>query len=898
MRPILRLFGYVPDPERELDEEIAAHLAMAEQGLREQGMGQEEARAEARRRFGDVRAYRRAMMRLDEGRGRRMRIDDRLERVRHTLAGAWRSMRRAPGFTVAIVATLGLGLGANAVMFGVVDRLLLSPPQHVAAADEVVRLYGQRSSPIGEEPFTSPSVAWQDVAMLAELDGFAEVAGFRPQRVTLGRGASAKQVDVTRATASLFALTGAQPAIGRFYTPAEDAAEAARVAVLSHEFWTREYGADPSVIGRLLDIQNVQWEVVGVAPAGFTGVELAPVDIWLPLVSFAYATQDEICFESINCWWVRAVGRLTDPAREQAVLDEASAGHVGLRADRVAEGRFDPNARIVAGPITGAGGPTPNAQASVAMWLGGVSLMVLLIACANVANMLLSRAVRLRRELAVRVSLGASRRRLMTDLLTESFLLAALGAAVAVAVAWLGSGVLHRTLLPNVAFVDQGLVGRLGLFLLAATLLTGLAAGIVPALQASASGAAGAARGSTRRRSRTQVGLLLAQSALSVLLLIGAGLFVRSLGQATGVDLGYDADQVAVVEFEWTGEIDVATRADIYERGVARVVDVPGVEGAGLTYTIPFWTAVGGAPRIPGLDEYPRPDGGGPYLNKVGTGYIEAMGIELIAGRTFVPADDGMDVEPVAMVSRSMAEAGWPEGDALGGCMYFEDADAEEAAAEPCTRVVGILENHVRERLDGTAPDHWYYVNIHHPTLRGPPQGMMVRAAGDAAAIVPDVMQTLATIDATVRFANARPLETHIEPYRRSFRLGATMFALFGVLALVVAAVGLYSVLSFEVAQRRREIGVRAALGAEKSRLLAMVLRSSVTTVVAGFGLGVVAALVAARWVEPLLFNVSPRDPAVYLSVGALMLAVSALAALLPGWRATRVDPSEALRAE
>ena len=898
MIPILRLFGVVPDPERELDEEIAAHLEMTQTALRAQGMSEVEAREEARRRFGDLRAHRRAIIRLEEGRWRRMRMNERMESLAQTAKGAWRSMRRAPAFTLAIVVTLGLGLGANAVMFGVVDRLLLSPPQHVETADEVVRLYGQRRSPAGGAPFTSPSLSWRDIAMLGQVEGFAEVAGYRPDRRTLGQGASARRVDVTRATASIFALTGVEPALGRFYTSSEDAPEAPRVAVLSHEFWTRAYGADPGVIGRQLDIENVRWEVVGVAPAGFTGVELAPVDVWLPLTSFAYATDDQICFESVNCWWVRAVARLADREREAAVLEAASAGHVGLRADRVADGRFDPGARIVAGPITGAGGPNPDAQANVALWLGGVSLVVLLIACANVANMLLSRAVRLRQELAIRISLGAGRRRLLADLLAESLMLAALGAAVAAAVAWLGSGALHRSLLPNVAFVDEGLVVRLGLFLLLATLLTGLLAGIVPALQASSAGAAGAAQKATRRRSRARVALLLAQSALSVLLLIGAGLFVRSLGQATGVDLGYDAQRVAVVEFEWTIEQDGATRTDIYTRALQRTAAMPGVAGVGLTYTIPFWTAVGGTPRIPGLEAYPELDGGGPYLNKVGSGYLEAMGIAVAAGRSFTPADDRMDVEPVAMITRSMAQAGWPDGEALGGCMYFEDPGADGAADEPCTRVVGILENHVRERLDSSQPDHMYYVNIHHPTLRGPPQALMVRATGDAGAIVPDLARVLSTVDPTVRFVNARPLEDHIEPQRRSFRLGATMFALFGLLALVVAAVGLYSVLSFEVAHRRRELGVRAALGAGKRRLLAMVLRSSLTTAVAGFAVGVTGALFAARRVEPLLFRVSPRDPAVYVGVGAVILAVATLAALLPGWRATRVDPSEAMRAE
>jgi len=899
LRRIFRVFGVRSDPERELDEEIRAHLEMTEEGLRAQGMSEDKARREARRRFGDMRRHRREMIRLEVGRWRMTHVREWLDTARFTLGTAIRSIRRAPGLAVAIVLTLGLGLGANAVMFGVVDRLLLSPPQHITESNQVRRIYQLRPGRSGAEPAVSSALTWPDFESLKQLGGVSEAAAYTvPRPFVLGSGEGASQVEVSAASPSLFSMLGVQAELGRYYEPEEDAEGAPPVVVLSHELWTRGFGADPDVLGRRLLIGPDEWEVVGVAPAGFTGVELAPVDVWLPIQTFKHAIGDSDAFDHLNWWWLRAAVRIEDPALEASVMERASARHVALRAERVAGGTFDPESRLVGGPLTQGRGPNPSAQASVSKWLAGVSLIVLLIACANVANLLLTRSVKLRGEVRMKAALGASPVRLLGDQIFEVLLLVGGGALAALALSHFGAGVLHGALIPNVAFVDTGLGGRLVIFLLVATVLTTLLAGVGPALVASrASGTQGVAqrpRGGTARRTRAQVGLLVLQGTLSVVLLVGAGLFVRSLNAASAVELGYDTDEVVFTRIDWAGTLPASERAEIYRRARERLGTLPGVAQTATTFTVPFESAIAnGEPRIPGINQYPGNAAGGPYLNKVSSGYFQTMGLEIVQGRAITDDDDLADAPPVVVVSLEMARDLWLGTDPLEQCLHFQEDS-------PCTRVVGVVENHHLEALVEEVPSHLYYLNLHHPDAPGPPQGLMVRAAPGVSPreLAPRVARAVTSVAPEVRFVDAYPLIANVEPQLRSWRLGASMFTIFGLLALVVAAIGLYSVLAFDVAQRRPEMGVRSALGASQGEILRMVLRSAVGMSAVGLAIGITISLAASRFLQPLLFEVSVTDPLVYLGVTVALLVVSIVAALLPGWRATQITPSDALRAE
>ncbi len=880
--------------EQELDEEIRFHLERTQEELEGRGMSPEAARHEAERRFGSVRAHRQAILRLDVGRMRTMRMVETVDAVRGLLGHAARRVVRGPGFAAAVVVTLGLGIGANAVMFGVVDRLMLSPPQGLAEPGGLQHLYVERG--VQGEPRVFRWFTHPDFLALQDVEAFEELGAYTvPIDATLGRGDDAEQIRTVRASASLFPALGARTRLGRFFTEEEDAEGAPPRVVLSEEFWVRRFGADPGILGRELDIGPGRYEVIGVASRGFTGAELSPVDAWVPMVTSAHLMGAEGCMASPNCWWLQLVARMRDGAAPSAGDDAATARHLALRETRIAEGNYDGEARVFAASIVAANGPNPSAEASVSRWLAGVSLIVLLIACANVANLLLARSVRLRRELSVRAAIGASRFRLVGEALTETVFLALLGAGVALAAASWGAGIVHDQLLPDVAFDAGALTPRMLGFTAVAVLFTVALAGVVPSIRA-ARMALNPGRAESFSRSRMRGVLTVAQGALSVVLLVGAGLFVRSLSVASSVDFGFDPEVVAVLEFEWNDQYPGPERAAVYRDALDRLRSLPEVVEGSPTLAIPFWSSYGyGEPRIPGIERYPSHPGGGPYVNKVGSTYLRTMGISLVDGRDFGPADDLEGAAPVTLVSEAMARAIWGGESAIGRCLHIGDSPEDPA---PCTEVVGVVADHRRDGLVEAEPHHLYYVNLDHPEIQGPPQALMIRTRGEASAALGAVRQALAGVAPQLRYVKARSLQDLVDPRLRSWRLGATMFSIFGLLALLVAGVGLYSVLAFDVAQRRREIGIRSALGASRERLARVVIGKAAVLGVVGLALGLGIALGLARFVEELLFQTSGREPGVYLLVGATLGAVALLAAAVPGVRAMRVAPAEALRSE
>lgn len=895
VRRLLRLGAVRSEVRRDLDDELAFHFAETVRHLTASGLDDEEARAIARRRFGDERAYRKALERIDRRRVRMRERSEVLDAVAQSVASAVRGLRRSPGFTFSVVLILALGIGANAVMFGVIDRLLLSPPQHVVGAERVKLLHVRRAYFNGEIR-TGQTITFPDYRDFLDVSSFESVAAYtQPQEVTVGQAPSAAQAFVSGATASLFSLLGVRPALGRFFTAEEDAIGAEPIAVLAHEYWEREHGADAEILGKPIWIGRGSYTVVGVAPPGFTGAELSPVDVWLPAEVMQSIESGDDWYDNRGMYWVHTVARLAPGVVAEGAAAVATAAHRSGRAEMIAEGRYDSEAEVVVAPIIAAKGPTPDAEAVVARWLAGVSAIVLLIACLNVANLLLAKTIEARRETVVRIALGVGRARLMGNLIAETLLLSALGAGAAIVAARLLGPFLHRTLLPNVAFTDTELGGRLLVFTALAALVAGLLTAGVPVARAMnadlaetlRAGGRGVAPGSSRAR----LVLLLGQATLSVVLLVGAGLFVRSLRAAEQLDLGFDASRIVVVSLEWNETLPAEERQAIYEEALAGIRRLPVVRAAGLTYTVPFRSSLGiGQPRVPGRDSIPRHPNGGPYVNKVGSGYFEAMGLSILQGRGFEPSDDD-GATPVTVVSESMARAIWPDGGALGACMILEDRAS-------CTEVIGVVENHRRQELVEDDPHFLYYVNQSHPDFVGPPQGLMVGVTGSARDAAAAVRNEAGGVSSEIRFVQAAALSDYVAPQMRSWKLGASMFTVFGLLALVVAGWGLYSVLAFDVALRERELGIRAALGASRDRLVRLVLKRAITLVSIGVAIGVTASWGAAPLVEPLLFRVPAADPVVYGVVAAILLSVSAIAGSVPAWRATRADPREALQAE
>jgi predicted permease len=537
-------------------------------------------------------------------------------------------------------------------------------------------------------------------------------------------------------------------------------------------------------------------------------------------------------------------------------------------------------------------GPKETSTAKVATWVAGVSSIVLLIACANVANLLLARALRRRREIAVRLALGVSRARLLSQLLTESVLLAVLGGVAGVFVAQWGGGILRANLLAKTAPDAVVRDPRTLLFAGVAALLVGLLTGLAPALQTrranlSADLKAGAREG-TYHRSRTRIVLLVLQCALSLVLLVGAGLFVRSLSNVKSVRLGYDPDPVVMVDLNMRGvQLDSAAKRELRERLLSVTTTIPGVEAATFTNAAPFWSTWNTNLYVAGIDTVERL--GEFDLNAVSPAYFTTMGTRVIRGRGFTD-DDRTAARKVMVVSDAMGKRLWPGRNPIGQCVKLN------ADTMPCTYVVGIAENIKSSKLGDETNFYYYVPYAQNPGT--PLPGLFVRVHGTAGEYLETIRRRLQREMPGASYVSVTRFSDILASQMASWNLGATMFAAFGVLALILAAVGLYSVIAYNVAQRTHELGVRVALGAQAADVVRLVVGEGLRLVTAGVVLGVIAALSAAKWVKPLLFEQSPRDPVVVLLVSSLLVAVALVASWMPARRASRVDPQIALRSE
>ncbi|HEV8150688.1 MAG TPA: FtsX-like permease family protein, partial [Gemmatimonadales bacterium] len=558
-------------------------------------------------------------------------------------------------------------------------------------------------------------------------------------------------------------------------------------------------------------------------------------------------------------------------------------------------GRMTPVAiarpRAIAASVFSDRGPNESSVAKVATWISGVALIVWLIACANVANLLLARALRRRREIAVRLALGISRARLAAQLLIESVLLAVLGGAAGVLVAQWGGAVLRSQLLPRTARATVVNDPRTLLFAGVAALIGGVLTGLAPVLQARRADLNNDLKAGVREgmphRSRMRIGLLIFQAALSTVLLIGAGLFVRSLRNVRTLPLGYDVDPVLSLELQMRGvTLDSAARVTLRNRLLDEVKTIPGVTHAARRVTMPFWSTWNMDIHVAGIDSVQRL--GEFDLNVVSSDYFATMGTRLLRGRGITDQDKA-GAPSVMVVSEAMARTLWPGKEALNQCVRVGSDTV------PCTYVVGIAENIKSQQLSNEGGLFYYLSSAQSSPDQG---GLFVRVHGDAANLGETVRRRLQALMPGASYLTVTPLAEIVGSQTQSWQLGATLFTVFGVLALVLAAIGLYSVIAYNVAQRTHELGVRVALGAEARDLVRLVLREGIKLALVGVVLGGAIVLVIGKWVKPLLFDTSPRDPTVFLGVSAVLVATALLASFLPARRAGRVDPIEALRAE
>jgi predicted permease len=807
-----------------------------------------------------------------------------------------RGIASAPGLSIAVVLAFALGIGANATVYSILDRLLLSPPAHIAEPDEVRRLLIDRAFLDRRITGTTMSLpAAEDFAASPHFSGVAAYTGARA--MTVGRGDAARPAHARLVSGNFFSLLGTAPALGRFFTETEDVAGGEPVVVLGHRYWQREFGGARDVLGRAIDFGRGEWVIIGVAPESFTGIDLAPVDLWLPLriatTPIFNAPSDNRGFQ-----YVGVVARLAPGASVGVAEADATRLHRLGQADAIARGFWDPEARVLATPLIAARGPSPGSEVRVARWLAGVSGIVLLIACINVGNLLLGRALRQRRETAIRLALGVSRLRLVVQALADGLLLALLGGAAALAAAHWGGNVVRGVVLPGVDWSGATLTPALLLFILICAIVAGLASAAVPALQTTRADVNDALRASaggiTRSTLRTRSALSVAQAALSVLLLVGAGLFLRSLRAVGDVDLGFDGENlVFATVLPEAGSLDAEAMRRFHTEAADALSRLPLVTSAATASATPFIDAYAFPLRVPGLDSLPSSSVGGPYGIVVSDGYLETMRIPIVQGRG-LNTGDGPGAPAALVVNRAFADLIWPGENALGKCVHIGPADE---AVPPCAEIVGIAANARRGSINET-PVPQYYMPLGQRLVARGPNVLFARVDGDMRVAAGAIRSALLAMEPALRHAEVRPLLELTQIETRPWRLGATLFTAFGIVALLVAALGMYSVLAFDVAQRMREIGLRTALGARLHDIVAMVVRRGAGMAAAGVGIGLLGAVLIADRLESLLFETSARDPLTFLGAAFVLLAVAALASALPALRAARVDPNVALRSE
>ncbi|AHG93315.1 permease (plasmid) [Gemmatirosa kalamazoonensis] len=830
-------------------------------------------------------------------------LERRSEDVRHALRG----LRRSPGFTAAVVLTLGLGLGGNAALFGAIDRLMLRPFPYLRDASHVDRVYLRTAGWNDDRPYTLyPYTRYRDLARWST--SLAQTAAFTAATHGVGSGEGAREEMVFGVSGDFFALFDARPTSGRFITPSDDVVPTGSdVAVVSYAYWQSALGGRDA-IGERLQVGDGSYTIVGIAPRDFAGVAegRAPA-VYVPITAYAThlgAGVGDPYYVGYSWDWVQMlVRRRPGVTRDAATADLTRAFERSWVASRVVHPSYasldSARVRAIAGPIRTAIGPDPGLEARTLRWVAGVALAVLLIACANVANLFLARALGRRREVALRLALGVSRWRLAAQALTESLLLSLFGVGIGLVVArWTGAA-LQRLVLADAApaGTSAGAVidGRTLVAALVAAVGTAILTGVAPLLFVERTDPIGTLRAGERemsyRRSPARAVLLLVQCALSVVLLVGAGLFVRSLAHVRALRLGYDLGPLLVARWERRGTPldslgEARVRADLAHAALARP-EVTHVAWVTNPVFAPGTSTLSLA--VPGVDSLRRR--GRFTFQTVSGDYFATMGTRIVRGRALTE-QDRVGAARVLVVSEAMARALWPGRDPLGRCVRI--AWRASADTMPCTTVVGVAEN----ALHDPVADHpmRYYVPDGQLDFRA--NTMLVRLRTDPDAAAGGVRRALQAALPGAAFVVVRPAQALMDAKRRSWLIGASLFVALGVLAVVVAATGLYGVVAYDVAQRGHELGVRAALGARSTDIVRVVVGQGVRLAAGGVACGTLLALAGSSRLQPLLFQQSARDVRVFGAVAGVLLVVAAAACARPALRAARTDPNIVLRAD
>jgi predicted permease len=805
-----------------------------------------------------------------------------MESVALDLRYAWRVLRRAPGFTVVAALTLALGIGANGAMFSLVNGLLFRPPAGVDAPDRLVQIARSYDSAPRWDNWS-----WPAARFIREQAGvFSDVAGYSGSAFVLGRGEAAESLPGQYVSGSYFPVLGVRPAVGRLLDERDEVSPGGHpVVVLSHGLWTRRFGADPRVVGQSVSVGSQPYEVVGVAPAGFVGVDAlgTPPEIWVPAYQRTFS-NGVLPFEEWGSSWFYLFGRL----RDGVSLETATAAMGPVSAGLRAASDVNQDMRVLLASGIGLA-PEERAEGGrMTLLLAGVAAMVLILTCANVANLVLARATGRVGEVGVRQALGAGRGRLVRQLMVESLLLAALAVLAAIPILAATGGFLPALAPWNVAASLEP-DARVYVFLAGVGMTAGLLFGVIPSLTVSRSDVARVLRegGGTigRGRARVRDAMVVGQLALSLGLVSGAALLGRSVLNARGADPGFEPDGMVVgfLNLRASGRYrDAGSVTSFQERLLVAVEGMPGVTHAALAGQAPILGGHSRSSVVP-LEQADDPTAGFEAEDTpVSPGYFQAMGIPVLRGRPFRPASD--EPEPVVIVNERLAALFWPGEDAVGKVLY--------ASGEPRT-VVGVVGDVQMRSLRSPANPGAYYPYHQSPSTY---LALHVRGGGPVGRLAPELRRSVAEVDPELPLTGVTDLREGLARSLAETRTFVWVVGAFAGLSLVLSLIGLYGLVSHGVSQRSREMGIRIALGAGPGGLTRMVLIHAAALAGTGAFLGVGVALLLGKALEGVLFGVGAGNPIVLAGTTVLLLATSLTAAWLPARRAGRVDAAVSLR--
>lgn len=864
--------------EREVDSELAFHLEMRVRELVEHGMAPDDARAAALQRFGDVNRITEACRDIGRRRNNDMRRTEWLTELRHDLRYALRGLRANPGFTAVAILTLAMGIGASTTIFSVANAVLLRPFPYYEP-DRIVRLYETNPT---SETFSISAPDYLD--WLERVRGLSQLAAFTGENVSLLGDGDPEQLGAMAATPSLFPLLGVRQLMGRVFREEEGKPGAsARVVLLSYDFWQTRFGSDPRVLGRTLNLSGTSYEVIGVMPPEF--VFPGNPALWQPLAPDMVARGET----ARGNRQLGVIGRLAPNVTRARALDEMRSIARDLARQYPETNReWGANVTSLEDWLIG-----DELRTRVEVLLVAVGLL-LLMGCVNVANLLLARATARQREMSVRAALGAGRGRIVRQLLTESLVLALIGAALGVALTVVAVPVLRdvgQTAIPRLD--ELSIDWRVISFGIAASVVTGILFGIAPALQASRAALNDVLRsgGRVAAAGRLRSILIVTSVALALILLVGAGLVGRSFDRLMRVDYGFRAEGVFTASLTVANERYRARdkRAAFYAEAARRLAATPGIRAVGFTNIAPF---SGGSTAIrfavigrqtANADEYLSAN-----WRSVTPGYFAALGVALKKGR-LIAESDGEQAPRAIVISETMARRIWPGVDPVGQHITLGGNGG------PTWTVVGIVGD-IRDQLLQQEPEPMMYLSFQQ--VSWDTMWLLVRGTGDPLALAPAVRREIHAIDPLMPVANEQPLSRLVSQIAAAPRFTALIFGLFASAALVLAVVGVYGIVAYGVTQRTREFGVRLALGATPARIVGGVVRQGVGLAGFGVAIGLWASYALSRFMQGILYDVAPTDAVTYLGVAALIVACAAAASVLPARWAARLDPVRALRDE